>query len=333
MLPIDEVFPRMATVFPGFVRDEYVLLTGNSGSGKSRFARYLFVRHPINMHTKYKLPVHILYNSTEESITKIESTFVQAYLIKKYGINLNFYQINHYAKQALNESTMDKIREAYSFVEEKIKPFVTITNIKNPFGIYDKARSMLAGIGKLYLDGQQVPVGSRFDTYIPNDPNMMFILLNDNVNNLSKEKSMTHEETLRNFSETYCRNLLNLRFGAMVVNVQQQVGDKEKVEANYSTNNMAEKLYPSLSTTAHCTHLQRDCTIGLGIFKPYKHHRIIPKYAGHEVSKIPTITGIHILKTREAEPTTANIVPMNHQNGDIFKELPKIQERNLFSTK
>lgn len=333
LLPLDEVFPRMATVFPGFVRGDYVLLTGNSGSGKSRFARYLFVRHPINMSIKYNMPVTILYNSTEETEAKIESTFVQAYLIKKYGLNLDFYQINHYSKNALNETTMQKIREGFDFVEQKIKPHVTITNIKNPFGVYDQARNMLSKLGKLYNNGVQVRPGERFDMYIPDDPNRLFILLNDNVNNFSKEKSMTHEETIRHYSEAYCRNLLNLRFGALVVNVQQQVGDKEKVESNFSAHNMAEKLYPSLSTLAHCTHTQRDCTIGLGIYKPFKHHKIVTKYGGHEVAKIPTITGIHILKTRESQPTTANIVPLNHLNGDIFKELPKVEAQNLFSTK
>lgn len=326
-LPIDGILPRLSDVIPGFTPSDYILITGASGSGKSRLTRFLFVKHVINMIIQYGINAKIMLNSTEETLEKIESTFVQSYLYRKFGINLGFYEIMHFRKpgQALSDEMTNKIREAWDHMNNVIRPYIDLSHEGNPYGFYKKVRNELANSGKFYnAEDKQVDVGDMFEYYLHDDPHRFVIAISDNLNNYSEEAGRNHEATLRYFSESYCRNILCLKANCIVVNVQQQVGDKERIDANFRGSNVAEKLYPSNGTLAHCTHTHRDATVVLGIHKPQKYHRIMPYYAGYEVAKNRNLTGLHILKTRESEPTIANIIPMNHLPGDIFEELPKI---------
>lgn len=332
-LPIHDIFPRLASVFPGFIPGEYVLITGASGAAKSRFTRFLFVKHVINLIHQYGINAKIFYNSTEESLEKIESTFVQSYLFKKYKLDIPFYDIMHFLMpgKALPIDTVRKIAEGKEIVDQLIRPHMHISHETNPYGFYSILRNHFFETGTFYNEDKKVAQGEMFTRYVPNDPNSFTIGISDNINNYSAEQGKTHEATLKYFSEVYCRKIVCIKCNGIIVNVQQQVGDKERIESNFKTTAMAEKLYPSLDSLAHCTHTHRDATIALGLFKPQKFSRIMPKYGGYETKINRTLTGLHILKTRESMPVTANILPMNHLPGDIFEELPKIGE-NLFST-
>lgn len=326
-LPIHDILPRMSTIFPGFIPEDYVLITGASGAGKSRFTRFLFVKHVINLISMYGINAHIFYNSTEESLAKIEATFIQSYLWRKYQMDLKFYDLMQYVMPSnkLPDATVRKIMEAKEMVDKKIRPYMTLYHEHDGYTFYKKVISGLAKRGQFYNEeGSIIKTGEKIGSYSSEDPYAFNIVISDNINNYSAWEGKNHETTLRNFSELYCRNVLNLKCKAIVVNVQQQVGDKERADTNLKTSQMAEKLYPSKDGLAHCTHTQRDATVMLGIFKPHGFARVMPTYGGYPVAQTKGLTGIHILKTRESEPTIANIVPVNHLPGDTFVELPKI---------
>lgn len=320
-IPIDGILPRFSNVVPGFSPSDYVLITGASGTGKSRFTRFLFVKHIINLITSQGLEAKIIMNSTEETLEKIESTFVQSYLFRRHNLKLSFYDVMHYRKpnEALPDDVVNKIREAWKDMEHSVRPFIDLHHEGNPYGFYAKVREYLRENGRFVTeDGRDAEIGKPFAGYVPSNPYKFLIVISDNVNNYSEEAGRNHEATIRYFSETYCRNIICIKCGGIVVNVQQQVGDKERIDSNFRGANNAEKLYPSNGTLAHCSHTHRDATVVLGLHKPQKYHRIMPWYAGYEVSKNTLLTGLHILKTRESEPTIANIIPLNHLPEDIF---------------
>jgi len=136
-IPIHDYFPRIKHILPGFIPKDYVIVTANSGVGKSRFARFLFIKVPLIMQTKNpKFKVNIILNSLEESEEKVEATFILSRLYRYHGIKLTFYELNHFSEIALDDNVMEKIEESVDFYSEHIRPYLNIVIEPDPKKFY-----------------------------------------------------------------------------------------------------------------------------------------------------------------------------------------------------
>lgn len=323
-ISIASFFRRLTRFLPGFMPGDYVLLTANSGIGKSRFARFLFIKIPIILQAKNpKFKVKIFLNSLEESIEKVESTFISSYIYRKHNIKLDYYKLNHFSEEALPEHTMNCIREAEEFYDNNIRPYLEVVIDPNPEDFYKRVLRYMAQHGKFYNEqGDEVDgLVKHFVKYIPDDPGRFVIVISDTINNYDAMPGKSWYETLKMFSTKYCRQQLCLKCKCIVVNLQQQASDKEKVEMNKMGVPIEQKLEPSLDGLGDIKITQRDATVALGLFHPARYQ--IGSHGGWNIKKMfGKYRALSILKTREGEMSEHNQLAIEIQHGDHFQELP-----------
>ena len=302
-----------------------MIVTANSGVGKSRFTRFLFIKVPLIMQKKNpNFKVNIILNSLEESREKVEATFIQSRLYRKYGIKINYYDLNHFSETALSEDYMQKIEESKSFYDENIRPYLDIVIEPNPQEYYKYVLRKLKTMGKFYdRAGNQVdPMERVFERFEYDNPGQMLISISDTINNYDSFAGMNWWESIKKFSAKYCRQNLCMKCNVITVNLQQQASDKEKIEMNKLGMPIEQKLEPSLDGLGDIKVTQRDATVALGLFHPARY-----KISAHGNFDIRRMQGkyrsLHILKTREGEFDNRVVLPMEIQHGDFFKELPQ----------
>jgi hypothetical protein len=276
---------RLERYLPGVEQDTYYLLTANSGVGKSKFARYLFIHNPYqylkaNPDTDIKLTIK--YFSLEESKKKVILSEISRYLFTVHGISISIKQLQSRGKyNTIDSDTLQKIREAEQYVEGFLEVVDVIDNIRNPTGIYKYMRDFALTIGR-YYDGDGVEltqqehddvVAGRGESYKKiafyrkTHPKHYVIVLTDHIGLLEPESGMSLWETIGLYSSKYCLRMRD-KFGFSPVNVQQQASDKEKLQFTNAGKSIEEKLEPSLDGLGDNKTTQRDANVVLGLFAP-----------------------------------------------------------------
>lgn len=67
-ISIEGLFPDLFKIIPGWIRGVYYCVTGATGSGKSKFARYAFAEWTYKYCTENLIPFKIIYFALEESV-------------------------------------------------------------------------------------------------------------------------------------------------------------------------------------------------------------------------------------------------------------------------
>lgn len=332
MIDISSVFPRLAALLPGFVKGDQIIITANSGVGKSRFSRFMFVKLPIALSQVSKLKPKIFLNSLEETPEKVASTFVIQYLKENHDLVLSYYDLL-YPRVPHDSAILSKIEEGWAYYKQ-IEKYLEVVSIHQPYGFYKHIRDYLATVGTFLLDGEPIKtIGQdKWNEYHYTDPNTFVIGISDNINNYHAEGSFTWYDTIKRFSSYYCRGLLCMKCGCIIVNIQQQASDKERIEARADTYLLEKKLEPSLDGLGDIKITQRDALIVLGLFDPSRYD-MIEIHGGWDMRRMKSFyRSIHLLKHREG--LNNKIIPCYADlSRDFFKELPpeisEVNYRNL----
>lgn len=129
---------RLEKYLPGIEESSYYLLGANSGVGKSKLSRFLFIHNPLmflenNPDSDIKLD--ILYFSLEESKDKIVKTEICKYLFTKYGIEVSIKQLSSIGRyNTITEDVLLKIKEAEKHVNKFLSKVKIYDSIRNPSG-------------------------------------------------------------------------------------------------------------------------------------------------------------------------------------------------------
>lgn len=333
---IPVTFPRLSKHVPGFIPGEStVIVTGGTGSGKSRFVRKMLIQDVIYFCKKYDLKTTVFLNSLEERKSKVISTLVATYLADTYDIEKSYYDLNNFGIKPMPDDLLFLIKESEEYINE-FEKHVQIVHFPNPTGMFKHVMDYLQDNGVFLKKGKTINVkevnyySTEWDTYIPNDPTHIIIAITDTLNKYQAEKSNTHYQTLRTFSEFYSHNLLGLRCGVLNCMVQQQKGGKEALETNFKGATIIEKMKPSLDALADCSGTQQDATEIFGVFNPVKWDDYT--YGGYP--DLRNLDGkfrtISVLKCREGELEMNNEIPMFCKLGyDHFEEMPFPSEKEL----
>jgi len=299
---------------------------------KSRFVRKVFVKDIIDYANQSGLEVHIILNSLEESENKVISTLVASDIYRRYGVQVNYYDLNNYSTKPMSSEQMKMIAESEGAIEDYMK-YVDIVHISNPTGFYKYVMDYLYSTGTFLLKGQPLKekkyYSTEWDTYIPDNPARIVVAISDTMNKYQPENGDFYR-TLRTFSEFYSRNLLGLRCGVISIIIQQQKGSKEAIDTNFRGATIIEKLKPSIDALADITGSAQDATLILGLFSPLKFGEC--NYNGYpDLTKLNgKFRVLSVLKTREGELEQNNEIPLFCQLAiDEFEELPLPKESEL----
>lgn len=331
---------RLESFVPGIEQDTYYLVTANSGIGKSKLVRSLFIHNPftyIKNNPDSGIELKVIYFSLEESKKKILLSEISKYLFTKYNISLSIKQLQSRGRyNTITPDILDKIQEAESYIREFLDVVDIVDGIRNPTGMYKYVMKYALTIGRYYdkdnnplteEEHQQVlraegEVYKKIAYYKKNNPKHYVIVITDHLKLMSGEKDYPEGKPAMNkWSSDYCLRMRD-KLGFIPVNVQQQASDKEKLEFTNMGKSIEEKLEPSLDGLGEHKLTQQDANIVFGLFAPNRYN--IANHLGYDITRIrDNYRSLSILKDRDG---TANIKVPLFFNGatDFFREMPKL---------
>lgn len=330
-IPFPPTMERLSRLVPGLIKEESWLVTAQTGVGKSKFVRYLFINWPIKyVQANPNIKLTIVYNTLEETRSEIITGFIIEHVLESTGIRITSYQANGYVE--VSHKVKKAILNAKKRFEE-LDPYLIITNEYNPTGLYKKAREIATTAGKFYKDDKEVTpedvlAGKGWNKYV-DDPNHYVIMIHDRLLLFSEErknkKVMNHYDTIMNWMDYYVRQILNKQFKFIVVNVQQQIPSGENKQYTSKGELVEERLEPSLDKLNRVKATQQAATIILGLFAPHKYglrKRFESTYPGYDIARLlNNYREVLLLKHRKG--FDAQILPFYFDGAaEVWEDMP-----------
>lgn len=332
---------RLESFIPGLEQSTYYLITANSGIGKSKLVRSLFIHVPyeyVKNNPDENIELKIIYFSLEESKEKVILAEISKYLFSRYNISLSVKELSSVGRyNTIPSDVLPKIAEAEEYINEYMKTVDIIDSIRNPTGMYKYVMKYALSIGRYYdvnnnplteEEHQQVlraegEVYKKIAYYKTNNPKHYVVVITDHLKLMSGEKDYPEGKPAMNkWSSDYCLRIRD-KLGFIPVNVQQQASDKEKLEFTNMGKSIEEKLEPSLDGLGEHKLTQQDANIVIGLFAPDRYQ--IANHLGYDIVRLrDNYRSLSILKNRDG---VANIKVPLFFNGasDFFKELPRLE--------
>jgi hypothetical protein len=332
------VFPKLGAYIPTIPRGYQILWTANSGVGKTQtwigiilYSIYKLKKEHPELNLKVKLVIALLEDTKEMFIDRLYSMILH----RKYGLRIDGFTLQSLKDTPLNKEIIPLLDEVEKEIEELLSDCEIIDSIYNPTGLYKWTRSITNKYGThhqkemefTHTDGS-TSIEKVYSHYTQHDPDMQFVMIVDNLNNLATEsiegKRTTQLETINRWSRDYCRLQITKHFKWTVINVIQQASDSEKQQFTYKGDTIVEKLKPSLDGLGNSKECQRDHFLIFGIFAPARYGiDTYPEGAGYNITRMKdNYRSLIILKSNLSE---SNIeIPFYFDGSCSFlKELPK----------
>lgn len=330
---------RLTSFVPGIIPGEYYLITGNSGAGKSKLTRTLFIHDPSNYikkHPELDIKLDILYWSLEEDTKKVYSTEISRILKSKHNKSIAYRDLFSIGKNSmLTQEDLKLIESCENEFNEWAKHLQVFDAAKaNPTGIMKEIERFAYEIGRYYHSDNTPFTDDEMDevkrghgdwikkmSYYKTDHSRHYvIIIVDNANLVGNEMGLSKQQNIERLSSDYLLRAKN-RFHFIPVLVQQQNSQKEDKKYTSSGELVEDKLEPDLSSLGDCTTTQRDATIAMSIYSPEKHE--IPIHSGYDMKILAGhYRSIKILKQRDGIAGKKLGVYFDGA-ADFFKTLPK----------
>lgn len=306
--------------FPVAKLDDYLeiakntnyLLVADTGAGKSTFAQDLILNtldwYSVNKSEDIKLS--IIYFGMERKLYAYSAKWVSRMIFLNEGILIPVKKILG-RKRTWNEESkkleIDKLtKDEYQLISnysqvfnewEKDDVFIAHEGTHNPTGISVFLEEFAKKHGKI-IPRKEGSLSKN--TYQPNHPNHIVLVVTDYVGVLEPEKDETGVKKQR--LDKYSATMRKARdiYGFSPVNIQQlnrSVSGSDRLKMN--------DLKPKLSDIADTSELARDADVVIAIFEPFRYVTNDIKYdlLGYELNKLRDEKGykyyrsLHILKS------------------------------------
>lgn len=320
-ISIEKLFPSLFRYLPGWIRGTYYCITGATGSGKSKFARFAFAEWTYKYCKENNIPFVVIYFALEESVEFFWTTIMLDKLKERTGIGLTYYQFKgfHEGMTSAIQLEVDKILPEIEDMKKYIRVY---DDISNPTGLLRTIEDELRPHGTLIksepiIDEQGNEIVHKVFRY--HDPNFHTVIIADHIGLLSPESNKfavvnTLHLAISKWSE-YVVKLVCKRYNCIVASVHQQ-----QMSGENNDSFKLGRLEPSETKLGDNLLVGRDYMVNIGLFNPVKHQ--IPRYLDYNMKDFGDhFRSFHLLKHRNGE---ANIVKgmWFEGTGNRFEELP-----------
>jgi replicative DNA helicase len=303
---------------PGIMRGIYYAITASTGVGKTKFAKFAFVKAAYHFHKEHPdggINPKILYFLLEESKEEFIYSMIIDELWDRWKIRVDMYDLMSY-REKLPQDVIDKIDELEEYFKDFEKVVTLIDTISNPTGVFKEVRKYSEQhgthyytplnsetTGTLYISKEEYQSKQghekeqwKYSHYEPTDPKDHVIVITDHISLLSTERGAESlHAAMQKWSSEYVVMQIIKHYKYTVVAVHQQVASGENVE-----HKKAQALEPDLSKLGDNKMIGRDYKIVLGLFAPYVHG--IQKHNGYDITKLgPYYRCLSILKHRNGK--------------------------------
>jgi hypothetical protein len=333
-IPFPDELSRLRNHIPGLQRKNYVIVTANSGVGKSKFTKFAYVICPHEfVLTKPEAGIKLttLYFCLEESRENFIQSLICYRLRLIYGIRMDIKVLKsiHYERY-IDAETLEKVNEMRDYFYQLEDNLIIIDDVRNPTGIYKTVQKKIEENGHWVMKNIQVPTGDGMrdievkDHFVHDDEQHYFQAVTDHVSLLSTEKGAeSKHEAMSLWSSQYAISLRD-KYYASVTDVQQQAAATEKQQWTNKGQSIEDKLEPSLDGLGDNKLTGRNADEIIGLFAPRRYQ--ISSHRGYNIELLKdNYRSAIILKSRDGSPDLRTGLFFDGAT-NFFKELPKVQQ-------
>jgi hypothetical protein len=340
-IPWFYTFPKLGKIIPSLPKGYPILWTANSGVGKTQswigiflFTIYKLKKEHPELKLKIKLVIALLEDTKEMFIDRLFTML----LFQMYKIVVDCHDLHSLRENPLSQDIIQKLDEVEKEIEFILEDCEIIDSVYNPTGLYKWARTISNKYGVHYNKtmlftnekGEQHPQ-EVYSHYTLNDPDMQFLMIVDNLNNLSQEmrgdRLLNERESINRWTRDYCRLQITKHWNWDVVNVIQQASDSEKQQFDFKGNTIIEKIKPSLDGLGNSKECQRDHFLIFGLFAPNRYG--INEYEGYDISRLQDNYRSLIILKSNISPTNIEIPFYFNGACSALKEMPKSDDSKI----
>lgn len=317
-------FPILDSNINGIQKSLYTIVGGNSGTGKTSFVDLAYVLNPYKWITdnkgKTNVKIKWIYNSMERNTKYKLAKWVCLKMFQDHKIIIDIPTMLGWSgkKFEIEEGLKKLIFKTGEYFDEMFNSGVIdiIDGSRNPTGIFKH----LEEFGE--KNGTFKQTGEFSKVYVPNDPNLYVICINDHIGKLNSEihngVRLTDKSLLDKHSEYMgcCRD----KYGYSIIDISQfnrSIGNIERMK------NKA--VSPEPDDFKGSGDMYENADIALGLFNPYKLK--INDFLGYDIPKMVAKNGenrfrsVSIIKNSYGADDI--IIGMNFlgENGN-FREIP-----------
>lgn len=285
---IPSPFKRFSDDFIGVEQGKYYVVTGNTKSGKTQLASYLFLYTPLLYAYEHpdKVRLKIFYYALEENPEDVTQRFMSFLLNKLSNKRVSPTDLQSTKNDVpVEQETLDVLKEGeYKSILDFYENTVEFSPSRNPTGCYNEVTKFMKDNGTVYTKKKIVKDEfgiekevDAFDYYEPNDPDLFVLVFYDHISLTQPERGLTLKQTADKLSEYFV--ILRNRYKVSPVLIQQQTAEMESLSA-FKEN----KLKPTAQGLADTKYSGRDLNCLLGVFSPFRHE--LPSYKGYSITQL-----------------------------------------------
>ena len=138
-IPFDEM-ERLEKYIPGIEQSTYYLVTANSGIGKSKLVRNLFIQSPyeyVKNHPEDDIKLDIIYFSLEESKEKVILSLISKYLYYRHRLSIGIKKLQSIGRHnTISPDVLEKVKEAKEAGKKKVAIYSIYNMDDGPLKVY-----------------------------------------------------------------------------------------------------------------------------------------------------------------------------------------------------
>lgn len=328
----------------GVQQKSYYLIGAETSTGKTAFADTVFILNPLlvlyDRHNKLKKGIEIEnpnldylidYYSYEIAASKKLIKWACFLLWYKYGIIVDYNYVISKGKNRISQEIYDKVIELTKFVEEFILMHIRFYEFPtNPTGVLKNTEAFMHTRGKIIEEDITIKNTTyKKRKYIPNNPDLIHLLIVDHVGLSKKErekddnKLLTKKETIDKLS-SYLIHIRNFYGGSglLISQFNRELADVNRQRFKH--------IQPQLNDFKDTGNPAEDAEFIFSLFNPVRYN--IQEYQGYDILTY----GKHvrfgfILKNRDGAADMGFGMNFCGEIG-YFRNLPTYKELSINNT-
>lgn len=323
-------FPNLNKYVPGIMQGTYYCTSASSGIGKTQVAKNMFVTSPYEWLTENKtnIKLKIFYFALEESVTEFIMTMISAKLKKLYNKTVPISVLmSRDMETTLDDETIKQVEELSDYFKDFEKCIEIIDTLSDIDKMYAHVEKYMNYRGKVLFRNLETGDITDIKTpgYIPykyeaKDPDEYVMVVVDHVSLVTGTDNSLHSN-MSSWSNVLARRRLTKFYNCVVVDIQQQSSDVEKMQYSRDGSAVEDKVKPSLSGYGDNKLTQRNHLVVFGLFAPDRYG--IQTYGGIPVQGMNDhIRFLIVLKNRYG-PSNVEIPLYFNGATNEFYELPE----------
>lgn len=309
---------KLGKEIDGLQKATNYLIGGETGTGKTAFVDHCFVLEPsLEVLNNPNFKLKIFYESYEIDKIRKLAKFVSNIIYRDTQRITSFKELLSRGDYNIPNDIDILLPHYEDKVENLFRNIIEIEDHKNhPTGIKIKVEDYMLAHGKfeevevISDNGEQI----KQKIYVPNDPDLVVILIIDHIGLMRREKGYTKKENIDRMSD-YCIQLRNV-YGVSCVLISQFNRNLSDIDRQ-----RFKEVQPQLDDFKDTGNVAEDSNIVIALFNPLRYG--IKKYFNYIVAKCGhRLRTAHILKNRDGEDMIMIALNFLGENG-FFREINK----------